>query len=257
MSPTGTAVAAFQVSKTYSGRSGPIEAVKNVTLGLTQGTITALLGPNGAGKTTLVKMMCGLLLPDSGRIELMGTNVATQRQKAIRNVGVVLEGTRNFYHYLTVTDNLRYFGLLCGLPSRELGTRIDHLLQLLDLGHKRREYGFSLSRGMQQKMALAIALLKDPALLLLDEPTLGLDIESSETLVAVLRQMAAQGRTILLTTHNMALAEELSERVIFLHDGRTVMDGALDELLRHGLKEAYLRVIGQARDDAARLGAQG
>jgi ABC-2 type transport system ATP-binding protein len=147
--------------------------------------------------------------------------------------------------------------LLQGIRSDELEDRIDDLLALLELSYKKSEYGFSLSRGMQQKLALAIALLKDPAILLLDEPTLGLDVEASELLVAALRQLAAQGRTILLTTHHMGLAEELSERVVFLHNGEVVMDGALGQLLERGLKEAYLRVIRQARDNAANPGTEG
>lgn len=207
------AVIATNLRKVFRPRAKDrVVAVDNVSLRIPRGTIYGLLGPNGAGKTTLIKMLCGLILPDSGEAFVEGYNIDRQRKRALSHIGCVLEGTRNVYLHMKVVDNLRYFGYLCRLSSGILKQRIPHLLNLVDLEHKADEYVYNLSQGMQQKLAIAVALIKDPSVLFLDEPTLGLDVMSSNRLKQTVRQLAQEGKTIVLTTHNMRSIEHFVSR---------------------------------------------
>ena len=184
------------VSKVYKTKHESIQAVNNVSFSLREGTITSLLGPNGSGKTTLIKMICGLIIPDQGEIQIKGTSVTKQTKKACATVGCILEGERNIYYYLTVYDNLYYFGTLNFIPKKDLKLRIDSVLQLLELKDKKYELASNLSRGMQQKLALGITLIKDAEILLLDEPTLGLDVTSTNHLLDTLKKLARENHFI-------------------------------------------------------------
>src|SRR6266508_69921 len=143
--------------------------------------VAGLLGPNGAGKTTIIKMICGLILPSAGTIRLNRYDVARQRAAAVRQIGAVLEGSRNVYWPLSAWQNLLYFGRLKGLRAAEIKPRAERLLTDLDLWDRRDETVGSFSRGMQQTVAIAAALITDPPIILLDEPTLGLDVEAART----------------------------------------------------------------------------
>jgi len=186
--------------------------------------VTAFLGPNGAGKTTTIKVILGLVLPDQGEVRVEPPGVA---------MGVLLEGVRNLYWRLTALENLIYFGVLRGLSRSQAQSRGMELLSDFDLaGHAHRPVS-TLSRGMQQKVALAVALVNDPPLLLLDEPTLGLDISSALAIRARLIQLAEQeGKTILITTHQMDVAEAVADRVVIINHGRVVAEERVDELKR-------------------------
>lgn len=227
------------LSKTYPGAIGP--AVADVSFGLAAGEILAFLGPNGAGKTTTIKMMAGLVLPSAGEIRVSGIDVVRQRDKATRHLGAVLEGARNLYWRLSAEENLRYFGALRGTPRRQLQQRIDDLLQLMDLAaHKGKEVRH-FSRGMQQKLAIAAALIHDPDILLLDEPTLGLDVQAASKVEETVRRLAAeQGKSVLLTTHIMPLAENLADRIFVIRAGREVACDHTRNLLNqlNGQREA-------------------
>lgn len=213
-----------QVSKIYKTKNGPLIAVKDVSLSLEKGKITALLGPNGSGKTTLVKMICGLASIDHGSIFINDIDVKKNRKKAVQQVGCMLEGERNIYYYLTVEDNLKYFGFLNLIPKKNLHNRIHQILSILGLEEKKKEYASNLSRGMQQKLALALVLMKDPDILLLDEPTLGLDVQASNELLMILSEMAMNGKTILLTSHQLDLVEKISDRILFIKNGVIIED---------------------------------
>lgn len=218
------------LTKIYKGKPEP--AVSDISFTLQPGEIVALLGPNGAGKTTTIKMLLGLITPTSGQAFVCGydTAVEWQRQRAARHVGAVLEGSRNVYWRLSAAANLRYFGTLRGVPGSLLRQRSDYWLAQLGLQEVAHKEVRLFSRGMQQKVAIAAALLHDPDVLLLDEPTLGLDVQAAKTLEQTIAALAEQGKTILLTTHTMSLAERLAHRIIVMNHGREVAHGTTQSL---------------------------
>jgi len=219
------------VNKRFSSTENII--VSNLNLKILSGQILALLGPNGAGKTTAVKMIAGLIFPTSGTIHILGTDVTQNRAQAVRHIGAVLEGARNLYWRLSAEENLRYFGTLRLVPRRQLQQRINDLLTLLGLEPHRHKEVRHFSRGMQQKLAIAAALLHDPAVLLLDEPTLGLDLPAARQLEEMIALLARErGKGILLTTHQMPLAERLADRITVIHQGRVVAAAETQALLR-------------------------
>lgn len=230
MSEARPAVAVTNLVKSY--RPEAPKAVDNLTFEIEPGTVFGLLGPNGAGKTTTVKMILGLVIPSSGSVSLAGFDISTQRRQALRHAGAILEGARNIYWRLSARANLEYFGALRGLRGPALARRIAELLALVDLADRADEEARYLSRGMQQKVALAAALLHDPDVLLLDEPTIGLDVQAARTIERTVRELADGGKTVLLTTHQMALAERLCDRILVINNGREVAAGRTEEVLR-------------------------
>ncbi len=229
---TTSIVELHNLTKIYKGKPEP--AVSDISFTLQPGEIVALLGPNGAGKTTTIKMLLGLITPTRGQALVCGYNTAVpwQRQRAMPHLGAVLEGARNIYWRLSPTANLRYFGTLRGVPKQELEQRIDFWLARLDLqdvAHKEVRF---FSRGMQQKVAIAAALLHEPDILLLDEPTLGLDVQAAKLMESVIIELAGQGKAILLTTHAMTLAERLASRILIMNGGMTIAHGDTSSL-RH------------------------
>ncbi|MCB8980744.1 MAG: ABC transporter ATP-binding protein [Ardenticatenaceae bacterium] len=221
---------AKSLTKIYPGASKA--AVSDLNLTLHSGEVVALLGPNGAGKTTAVKMIAGLVLPTTGHVCVMEHDIVQARTVGVRHIGAVLEGARNLYWRLSAEENLRYFGTLRLTPRRELSRRIDELLVLFDLEAQRHQEVRHFSRGMQQKLAIAAALIHDPDLLLLDEPTLGLDVKAARQLEEIITQLAQeQGKAILLTTHMMDVAEKLAKRIIVIYQGREVVSEETRSLL--------------------------
>src|SRR5919197_1800726 len=224
------------LSKTYR----ELVAVDDVTLTVPPGTVLGLLGPNGAGKTTTIKMIAGLIVPSAGRIRLSGFDVARQRSQAVRQIGAVLEGSRNVYWPLSAWQNLLYFGRLKGLRGTEIKPRAQQLLTDLELWERRHEPVGSFSRGMQQKVAIAAALITDPAILLLDEPTIGLDVEAARTVKDWIAHLARdQGKTILLTTHQLPIAQELAGRIAVIRDGQIIADLPTPELLARYAEDRF------------------
>ncbi len=212
------------LKKVYHLGQRVIEALKGVSFEIHKGEIFGLLGPNGAGKTTTVKIVCGLIEPDAGEIVIDGLNLRSERVRCLAKIGAVLEGSRNIHWRLTPWENLMLFGARRELPGHVRERRAEKLLAFFDLQEKKDVLVGNLSRGMQQKVALACALIGDPQLLLLDEPTLGLDVRSAESLKQRIRQLAdEEGKAILLTTHQMELAEELCDRVAIIDEGRLLL----------------------------------
>lgn len=243
-----TAIPAIEISgltKTYGSSATP--SVDDVSLSVPAGTVFGFLGPNGAGKTTTIKILAGLLSATSGRTLLNGYDVTRQRSAAMRQFGAVLEGSRNVYWTLSAWQNLQYFGRLKGMRGAEVRVRAEELLKGLDLWERRDEKVGAYSRGMQQKVAVAAALVADPPIVLLDEPTLGLDVEATRTVVEWIRALSRErGRTVLLTTHQMNVVEELCDRVAVIRGGRVIADMPTDRLLaRFRERDAYeVRVEG-------------
>lgn len=231
-------LATRDLTKTYGRGKQRFEAVRQVSLTLQRGEVLAFLGPNGAGKTTTIKMIAGLVRPDRGQVTIAGED-PHRHARALRNIGAVLEGNRNLYWRLTPEENLEYFGVLRQMPRRVAHRRGLELLAQFGLENKRDTPVQKLSRGMQQKLAIAVALIHSPDLLLLDEPTLGLDVEAGETVKALVRQIAQEGRAILLTTHQLDVAEELSDRVAIIRRGRIIAEQSTESLLREFSDSTY------------------
>ncbi len=248
------------LKKSYGRGKRRFEAVRGVSLKILAGEVLAFLGPNGAGKTTTIKMIAGLVRPDAGWVKIAGADPHRQPE-ALRGVGAVLEGNRNLYWRLTPLENLEYFGVLRQMPRRAAKQRGEKLLAEFDLLDKRKVPVQQLSRGMQQKIAIAVALIHEPRLLLLDEPTLGLDVESGETVKRLVRQVANSGCAILLTTHQLNVAEELSDRVAVIRQGQIVAEQSTQALIQQFSNSAayHIEFGGQLSDRQrqalARLGA--
>ena len=236
--------------KSFGSGGRRVEAVKGIDLELQPGEVLAFLGPNGAGKTTTVKMIAGLIRKDGGSVRVAGRD-PEKDVRALRQIGVVLEGNRNLYWRLTAQENLEYFGILKGLARAEARRRGAELLARLELSQKRRTPVRLLSRGMQQKLALAVAFVHSPDLLLLDEPTLGLDPEAAEVVKGMIRQIVADDRAVLLTTHQLGVAEEIAHRVAIIKDGEILTEATTAELLKRFSGKAY-RVFLEAEVDAER-----
>jgi len=230
---------AHNLKKAYLEKGQAIAAVQAVSLTITAGEVLAFLGANGAGKTTTIKMIAGLIRPDEGWVKIADRD-PHQDPKARRSLGAVLEGSRNVYWQMTVEENLEYFGVLRGLAARTARRRGRELLERFSLMPKRRTAVQALSRGMQQKLAIAVALMHKPQVLLLDEPTLGLDVEATEDVKRLVREIAAEGCGILLTTHQLEVAEELSDRVAIINRGKIVAEEATEDLIRQFSGSTYL-----------------
>lgn len=230
---------ACNLNKSFLEKGQRVTAVQDVSLQMAAGEVLAFLGPNGAGKTTTIKMVAGLIRPDQGWVRIADRD-PHRTPHALRYLGAVLEGNRNIYWRLTCWENLEYFGVLRGLTQRRSRQRTEELLERFQLTHKRRSTVQSLSRGMQQKLAIAVALMHQPPLLLLDEPTLGLDVEATLDVKQLVREIAQEGCAILLTTHQLAIAEELSDRVAIINKGEIVVEEPTAELIRQFSGSAYL-----------------
>lgn len=236
------------ISKVYRGpQKTTLTAVENVSLTIGGSQVFGVLGANGAGKTTTIKMMCGLIIPTTGQIRLNGYDVRRQRSQAARQIGAVLEGTRNVYWRLTAWENLMYFGRLKGYSGRKLAERGKQLLHELELWERRDQPLRYFSRGMQQKVAVAAALIADPPIVLLDEPTLGLDIQAALTVKSWIARLAREeGKTVILTTHQLDLAQDLCERVSIMYKGQILANQPLNELLYLFEKNRYqIKVRGE------------
>ena len=239
--------------KSFTSGGRTVAAVQGVTFSVDAGEILAFLGPNGAGKTTTVKMIAGLVEPTSGRVRVRGLD-PTRDRAAAAFIGAVLEGSRNVYWRLTPQENLEYFGALRGMPRRQARSRGLELLERFGLADRRHVPVRSFSRGMQQKVAIAVSVLHEPRLVLLDEPTLGLDVHAAEEVKRLIRELAAEGRAILLTTHHLSVAEEISHRVAVIRDGRLVVQGGMSEVLAEFSTMAY-RVVFQGPAHPEQLAA--
>ncbi len=223
-----------------SRRQGETVAVDDVSFEVGRGEIVGLLGPNGAGKTTTIKSICTLVTPTAGAIHINGIDVSTKPRAAVANIAAVLEGNRNLYWRLTVAENLELFAGLHGIAPKRARPLIAELIERFHLTDKTKAEARTLSRGMQQKLAVACALVKETPILLLDEPTLGLDVETSLELRQTLRTLAATGeRTILLSSHDMDVVQATCERVLIINKGRIVTDDNVSNLLELFRVQSY------------------
>jgi len=226
-------------------RHRAVRAVQGIDLAVPRGCIFSLLGPNGAGKTTTIKMIAGLVLPTAGHVSFYDEKGNELRTRP--RLGAVLEGTRNLYWRLSPLENLQYFGELKGLPLAQIRREAQELLDMFGLADRARASTQTLSRGMQQKVAVAIALLGRPPVLLLDEPTLGLDVESSRAIQQRLRELVERaGCTIVLTTHQMELAARIADRIGIISHGKLIAQDSLANLMAFFRRQDYELQLPQA-----------
>jgi ABC-2 type transport system ATP-binding protein len=212
------------------------KAVDGVSFDIYKGEIFGLLGPNGAGKTTTIKMITGLLRPTSGSICVMEKDVDKNPMQALKNIGTVLAGDRSIYWKLTARENLEYFAALYGCNKKEAKKRAEYVINRLGLTEKADELVEKFSTGMKQKVALGKALIPNAPVVLLDEPTLGLDPQSALNLREIIVDIKSEGRTVLLTTHYMEEADFLCDRIAIIDGGKII---ALDtpENLKRSINE--------------------
>ena len=222
-----------ELKKVYPSRKrGPVTAIDGVSFDVSPGELVGLLGPNGAGKTTTIKSICTLIRPTSGQIEIAGVDAIRHPRAAVEFMAAVLEGNRNIYWRMTAAENLELFAGLHGIKASKIRSSITELLERFRLTEKAKTEARALSRGMQQKLAVACAFIKKTPVLLLDEPTLGLDVETSYELRESLKQMAAEeGRTILVSSHDMAVVQDICNRVVIIDHGKIVTDDKVSNLL--------------------------
>jgi ABC-2 type transport system ATP-binding protein len=244
------ALAIEGLSKQFGSGEDSVLAVDDVSLTVERGSVVGLLGPNGAGKTTLIKCALGIIVPDAGSVRVFGADVTDSRRAAYADVDAMLEGARNDYWRLTVRENLRYFATIHGIDPDSVAGRHDRLLDRFDLAERADTPVRDLSRGMKQKVSLASVLAGGADLVFLDEPTLGLDIESSRTLRRELRRLAREeGLTIVVSSHDMDVIEDICDRVVMIADGELVADDTVAALLS-GADSNSVRVTSRDIDDA-------
>ena len=226
---------------------GAVKAVNGVSFKAPDGSVTGLLGPNGAGKTTSLRMIYGLMTPDSGTITVDGRDMAAGVEAVQDRLGVLPDQT-GLYQRLTAREHVRYFGELRGLSGKVLESRIDNWIGILDLKGvaDRRAAGFS--HGERTKVALARALVHDPQNVLLDEPTNGLDVMSTRAVRDVIRRLKAEGKCVLFSSHVMQEVSALCDHIVIIASGRVVAEGSADELValtgKSSLEDAFVSLVG-------------
>jgi ABC-2 type transport system ATP-binding protein len=255
-------VEAHELRRTYRTSTGTfrrrrldVEAVRGVSFEVGEGELFGLLGPNGAGKTTTIKMLITLLLPTSGRASVLGLDVVKDAQAVRRKIGYVFGGDKGLYDRLSALDNLRYFAELYAVPPKTQRARIDELLELVGLKGRENERVEGFSRGMRQRLHMARGLLHDPPVVLLDEPTIGVDPVGARELRRTIANLTAAGKTVLLTTHYMFEADELCDRIAVIARGRIVAEGT-PQALKAGVSEGSvyeIEAFGVSDDAVARL----
>jgi sodium transport system ATP-binding protein len=210
---------------------GEVVAVQGLSFQIRPGEIYGLLGPNGAGKTTTLRMLATLLQPTSGRVSICGYDGREDGVEVRRRIGF-LTATSGLYHRLTPEETLRYFGRLHGLGGEELERRIEEVIALLDMADFRHSLCRKLSTGQRQRTAVARVLIHDPPVLILDEPTAGLDVLSNRLILRFLRESRDRGKAVLFSTHYLEEAQSLCDRFGLLHRGALLAEGTLEDLRR-------------------------
>lgn len=222
-------VEAENLRKVFYDSSGEVVAVNDINFCCRAGEIYGLLGPNGAGKTTTLRMLATILKPTSGAARICGFDVGDRPDQVRRRIGFVSTGT-GVYDRMSPWEMTQYFGRLQGMSAEEIARRADMLFELLGMKEFRDTLGAKLSDGMKQKVSLARALVHDPAVLILDEPTAGLDVVTARAVTDLIKELRSEQRCILLSTHIMSEAQKLCDRIAIIHRGRIIVEGSMDEL---------------------------
>jgi ABC-2 type transport system ATP-binding protein len=235
------------ITKQYKGSLQP--AIKDLSLQIPAGSVFGLLGPNGAGKSTLVMMLCGLMNPDTGTIQLMGMDTKENGAAIRKRIGVATQEI-TLFPTLTATENLQYFGKMYGLETKIINEKIVKYLEIFGLTDKAGKRVHTFSGGMKRRLNLIAALLHDPALLILDEPTAGVDVQSRNILLEFLMTLKTKNSTIIYSSHFLEEAEKICTRMAIIDEGRLVTEGIPAELIGEQqdcmtLESLFLKLTGK------------
>jgi len=229
-------------------RFSKVLALDHISFNAQPGEVFGLLGPNGAGKTTTIRLILSIIPPTEGRIWVDGIDVIREPDRARARIGAVLE-ENGVYDRLTALENVEFFGRLYGLSKEVLKERIERLFSLLEMEEFAHRKSGTLSKGMKQKIALARALIADSPILLLDEPTAGLDVPTKRIIINLIKKEKEKGKCILYSTHIMSEAEEVCDRIAIIHKGRIRGIGTLRELRdktgKEKLEDVFLSLVGK------------
>jgi len=227
---------------------GRVVAVSDLSLKVEAGEFFGFLGPNGAGKTTTIKLLTGLLKPTSGRIFIGGIDITKEPEKAKQKIGYIPDNPY-IYDKLSGREFLKFVGGLYGMSDREIDRRIDWLFDLFQVGSWGDERSESYSHGMKQKIVMASAFLHSPEVIIIDEPMVGLDPQSSRLVKDMLKLASRMGTTVFLSTHTLSIAEELCDRIGIVNQGKLVALGTLEELRRQAEERGVENVSGNSLED--------
>lgn len=237
---TGAAVAVERLEKTLGANT----VLRGISLEAQAGEIFGLLGPNGAGKTTTLRIICTLLSPDAGSVEVLGFSTRTAPEEVRKRIGVVTADI-GVYPRLSARENIEYFGRLCGLSGADLDRKVNGVVERLDMGSFAKQRSESLSSGQKQKVAIARAIVHDPQVLMFDEPTSNLDVLASKEVREFMVEVKGRGKCVIFSTHVMHDAERLCDRITIIHQGRVVASGRTAEVRgeHRDLEDAFLALV--------------
>lgn len=244
-------VEAQKLTKIFATRKGEIRAVDGLSFSCSKGEIFGLLGPNGAGKTTTLRMLATILTPTAGSATVAGFDTRSSPGKVREKIGFLATET-GLYDRFTARETLHFFGRINKIPPQEIDRRGAEIFAALDLSSLADRRVGTFSTGEKQKLSLARCILHDPPVLILDEPTFGLDVMAARAVLEAIRRLREQGRTILLSTHIMRVAEKLCDRIGILYGGQLLALGTLAELKAHfsgeDLEEVFFAAVGVERN---------
>jgi len=237
----------FSLTKIFPDKKrGPVRALDAVSFRCEPGRIFGLLGVNGAGKTTCLRLLATLLRPTSGTATVAGFDIVADPQKVRANIGFLTTATA-LYGRLTAAEVVTYFGRLHGLKDDLLNERLDKLFDTLDMNEFRDRRCDKLSTGMKQKVSIARTLVHDPAVMIFDEPTIGLDVLTARAVLNFIRECKTRGKTVIYSTHVMSEVEKLCDRIALIHGGKILAEGTLADLREksglHDLEEIFVRLV--------------
>jgi sodium transport system ATP-binding protein len=244
-------IEAHELSKIFNDKKrGQVRAADSISFRCEPGHIYGLLGANGAGKTTTLRMLATLLKPTSGTAQVAGFDVVRDPENVRRNVGFLSTATA-LYGRLSAEEMVEYFGRLHGLEGEALRKAVDGLFVALDMNSYRDRRCEKLSTGMKQKVSIARTLIHDPAVMIFDEPTAGLDVMAARAIVNFIRQCRDRGKTVIFSTHIMTEAEKLCDRIGIIHDGKLLAEGTLAELRQKSgktdLEDIFVGIVGDGQ----------
>jgi len=247
MNPGDAAISINGLTKIYKGSSKP--ALNNISLTIYQGHIFGLLGPNGAGKTTMIRILCALLSPTAGEVFINGFSVKKQMREIRRMIGIVPQEIA-LYSSLTAYENLSVYGGICGLRERDLKRRVNELLPVFGLEKSLHSRVDRFSGGMKRRLNLMVGMLHNPRILFLDEPTVGVDVQSKKVILENLVSTNRAGTTIIYTSHYLEEAENLCTDIAIIDEGRIIVRGSPDRIRHSGnapasLEEVFLALTGK------------
>lgn len=237
-------------------RYGDLRAVDGISLDVKEGELFGFLGPNGAGKTTTLSMISGLLKPDEGTVTLNNIDVWQEPKKAKRRLGLVPQDVA-LYEELNALENLNFWGGLYGLTRSELKQNIEEILERVGLSDRAKDRIHKYSGGMKRRLNLAVGLVHKPKVVLLDEPTVGIDPQARNNIMDIIREIAREGTTIIFTTHHLEEAEDLCERIAIMDHGKILATGSVEELAKVSGDEDIVTIKGSFSPDTFQIALQG